>query len=684
MNASQFVDLLEKHGLLDQSIVDELRKQVSNSRVKMTPESIAKLLVDNGQLTRFQATRLISESSLGASVSSDQATTESKPKRDSEDDLIRGVDPLAKGNDDRNPRDDSKWKTGKAKVVIEDEDDMLDVEVVDVVDVEEAEEVVEVPKRGSSKQEAISADSFGDVSRIKPITVKAVPKKNPWDSFRILGVGGILLLLLVPLGLLSWWLWRQNAAEGFNRANSAYETKDYSEAIKKYEQFSRSFPMDENASVARVRVALSKIRFELEKVGDPLRAHETAATLLPGIESEKALGSERSDLAGAMLGIAEKFNQKAMSAKETAEKKGLMTAQEAHLKLCENPAYIDSTTRKSSENTILRIGEDRARILKDIERADDLAKAILDIRAALEAKDVAQSYSLRRTLLRKHIQLESEPSLQELLDEGRMLLKSQVSSDASRFQPVDEQKDLIAKETLLANIKSEGAEKPDEGLLVVRAKGSIWGLSAASGAVRWRKYFGEELEKDPKPVNLDPDSDVVVTLPIQGELRRIHSTTGETVWRIRLGQYIFEPTIDREDMFVTSSDGSVYCLDLETGATRWAKKLPQKCSTGVGLATGKNSIYVVGNHSNIFVMNRKDGECREVAYWGIRMGPCWCRPSSSWDTSSYLRIRGREFRESISLISKKTGQGSPWRRFRSVWKRDTWSYHRRPKGDDWR
>jgi hypothetical protein len=61
MAASAFIRLLESRGLLDPEIISELDRQVETSKVRVTPEAIAKLLVENGQLTRFQATKLIAE-----------------------------------------------------------------------------------------------------------------------------------------------------------------------------------------------------------------------------------------------------------------------------------------------------------------------------------------------------------------------------------------------------------------------------------------------------------------------------------------------------------------------------------------------------------------------------------------------------------------------------------------------
>ena len=59
MLANELIDRLERLGLLDQEIIEALREQLEQGGTRVTPEAVAKLLVDNGQLTHFQATKLI-------------------------------------------------------------------------------------------------------------------------------------------------------------------------------------------------------------------------------------------------------------------------------------------------------------------------------------------------------------------------------------------------------------------------------------------------------------------------------------------------------------------------------------------------------------------------------------------------------------------------------------------------
>ena len=59
--AQRVMDLAEQQELLDGKAIAELRKQVAESKFIITPEAIAKVLVDHGHLTPFQARKLVSQ-----------------------------------------------------------------------------------------------------------------------------------------------------------------------------------------------------------------------------------------------------------------------------------------------------------------------------------------------------------------------------------------------------------------------------------------------------------------------------------------------------------------------------------------------------------------------------------------------------------------------------------------------
>ncbi|MFN7840109.1 MAG: hypothetical protein ACK5N9_00190, partial [Pirellula sp.] len=114
MSASAFIRLLESRGLLDPQIISELDRQFGTANKKFTPEAIAKFLVDNGHLTRFQATNLVTELNKTIDRSANDPTA-----------ALRGGRPI----------DDPKAKDNDSVEDLLPEDIVEEVEQVDVVEV---------------------------------------------------------------------------------------------------------------------------------------------------------------------------------------------------------------------------------------------------------------------------------------------------------------------------------------------------------------------------------------------------------------------------------------------------------------------------------------------------------------------------------------------------------------------
>ena len=279
MAASAFIRLLESRGLLDPEIISELDRQVETSKVRVTPEAIAKLLVENGQLTRFQATKLIAELNESVDRSGSDPTA-----------ALRGGRPLETAPSAVSDHD-------SVEDLLPDE---LVAEAAEVVAAEEVEEVtpVQVVVQPSARASRRDADEdFDSIQSPRQVIRDNPSKKNSWESFRILGIGAILALLLVALIPLVMWVMKGSAQDAYGMAESAYESRDYEKAAKLFNDFAYKFSGDENASKARVLAVLAQIREDAEKVADPTVALKSAQDLLPKISSEDDIDSLRTDMA---------------------------------------------------------------------------------------------------------------------------------------------------------------------------------------------------------------------------------------------------------------------------------------------------------------------------------------------------------------------------------------------------
>ncbi|MGB7324143.1 MAG: serine/threonine protein kinase, partial [Rubripirellula sp.] len=167
MLAKELIDRLERLGLLDQEIIEALREQLEQGGTRVTPEAVAKLLVDNGQLTHFQASKLIGE------LRSDQYES------------------------------DEVVEVGLAEeelgVVGEEFAEVVEVEEAGVFDAEpvavEAVAVEAVAMDGGGNRGNGDAPPPGN--RPRSSRRKPDPQKSVWDSFKIYGYLGIIALLIL-------------------------------------------------------------------------------------------------------------------------------------------------------------------------------------------------------------------------------------------------------------------------------------------------------------------------------------------------------------------------------------------------------------------------------------------------------------------------------------------------------
>src|SRR4051812_42612665 len=125
---NKVLDLAEQQGLLDGKAIAELRRQVAESKFVITPQAIAKVLVDHGHLTPFQARKLVSQAQANEPEPFEEPA-QPRPKPGSIEDLTfaDGSEPVP--------------SFGPAA---EDDDEVVELEAIDLAD----EPVPSRPKAG--------------------------------------------------------------------------------------------------------------------------------------------------------------------------------------------------------------------------------------------------------------------------------------------------------------------------------------------------------------------------------------------------------------------------------------------------------------------------------------------------------------------------------------------------------
>ena len=441
------------------------------------------------------------------------------------------------------PTDSEPEDENIAAIFIEEAEPAAEVKPVQIV---ESVNVVESarPVVAAETAPVDTGPPAGDADDGVGLSPRSIPKAvrpsqstgSPWDSFRILGVGLILALVLVAGYFLLNWFVRGNAEDRLARANSSYESRSYETAASMYAEFAEDFPSSEEVSFARVRAALATLRNSSEGAPDPEIGLDTALDVLPTISEEPSLPAQRAEVAGVLIALAGKFNDRADQATTIEDRKHLMSRMDELLGLTNDPRYVGANERNQQAPTIQRIEEDRQRILREINRDEDLAAALIAFDNKLAEKDTLAAYKVRRELIRRYPLLEADEDLRERVRRASSIQQTLVKPGTLRPSLVESPADSAEQRAyVLGNQTGSPAAELRGQVAFVQVKGSVYGLDAATGEILWRKHVGRDFKADPVRVGETSAVDALLCDPAQGHITRVAGRSGETQWFVDLG-----------------------------------------------------------------------------------------------------------------------------------------------------
>ncbi|MBX3423617.1 MAG: PQQ-binding-like beta-propeller repeat protein [Pirellulaceae bacterium] len=633
----QFLNLLSGRQLLPDDVLTELRDQVAQSSARLTPELIARLLVEHGHLTKFQATRLVAEAKpLSADSKSYAEELGLVPESgiaqivvDSldETDEVQSVD-QGQGNLESSAATRARLSglTNQAAQPSGATDSSSGPPTTSGSEAAAQYASLSEKRATSSVNKAkkpAAADHEGGLAKpskfIKP--VRSSSQKNPWDSFRIVGVALLLSLVGVAGFFLITWMLRGNATDALQRADTAYEQRSYETSASMYRDFAQNWPAHASASYAKVRQALSLLRKDVEGAANPQVALKTAESVLPPLPAESALREQQSDLAGAMITLAEKFTARIDATPQGSERRALMADMDKLMNFIQDPQLVGATQRTQLAPTLQRIEESRLRIQREIQRDDELALALSKIDEHLQASRIDEAHEVRKQLIARYPQLESHEEIKQRVLSASALQRDRVHNSTVQAQLVTELPGADApKAFVFAHAQGRVVSELEGARVYFNVKGSVYGVDAQQGNVLWRRYVG--LENDWQPIRLseDPGSDVLICQSSAGRISRLAGDTGVSRWTVQFGEPVTQPAVSNGEVFASTQSGAVLCLDAVGGQTKWAKQLPQSLEVGPGIYQSGQFLYQPAGHSNIYVLDRRQGDCHQVYYLGHREG----------------------------------------------------------------
>lgn len=605
MLAKDLIDRIERLGLLDQEIIVALREQLEQSGVRVTPEAVAKLLVDNGQLTSYQATKLIGELRDNPATGGDANGDES---------LVEGLEV------------DAVEAMPVQAVAVE----AMAAEVVPVEAVA-VESFDGQPIDGPQYAGDLSAATAANRPQRKERPVR--DETNPWDSFKIYGYAGIIATLLLS-GFALWFiLSREDADKVIGRADEFYAGENYEAAQQAYVSFLDDYGQEnKHSSAARTKIVMTQLYKAAQFKQEPGQAITVAKEKLPMVAEEAGMNDQRGNLAQLLVNIAANITEAADKAKETQRKSQLLEELAEHDELLANPLYMPGNMRVTLAPQLKTIDEDRARVRRDINRNVQLDASEEKMRVALESKDTKAAYDARMALLQDFPELHDNPRLQTLISSASKIQQTLVKSSSKLPKMLDaSQSEDEVTTVVLRTLDGRSAPELSGETLYLRAGGSIMAFDGETGKLQWRKFVG--YAKNLPPVRFPGGDGVLLSDSDKLTLSRVSASEGEPIWRSSIGEEFLAPITDQQGAFVTvpqsaGDSGRLVSMDIETGDARWATDYPQSVSAGPGIDRPTESIYQAGGHSNLYRLNLRDGSCSESFYLGHGPGTIAVPPTA--------------------------------------------------------
>ena len=699
MSADRFLDRLENQGLVDAAVLRNLRKQVASSRVVVTPEAVGKLLVDGGHLTPKQVKKIIAD--LGVT---DSPESRPRPMKSAEPSDDLGFAPLGDGTDavksTESKATDSKSSAGPSKSGGQPSGEsrqsdggkskfkMARAAAPPAVRKAAGSEGLQPLDAGglqpldgglsSLDGELAPLGGPGDFGAMAGQTPSAAKPVEPQDrdsfaGFRkkrsqtfstsmliLFGVPGLCLLFFLSWVLLSQFI-KGNAREQFTRAETAFKDQSYAQAIKEYDLYVKNNPSGDDLSQAKVRRAIAKIRLATDGAKDFRSALETAQNSLKEVEKEVKFAMAREDLRALLPKIAGGFADQAKNSPDRKRAQEHVDLADKAMELVNNPSYIPTKDREDAQ---------MISVLGKINRSIDLAKRTIQKEIALEkALAVIQShvsdgntvgaFAIRAELLKAFPELESDKSLSQAVnqisDRERSLVKSLTEARNSAST------DVAGAARALRIFPSRRIGQPVSGvenqIVFVLARGTVFGIDAATGQVLWRRHVGAETLIQPQPLSKLPGADAIVSDSRRQEILRVKARTGEVLWRFPMQEPFASPAVVEDRILVSAFSGKIYQLDLESGNSTLGCQLPQSITVGIGGNPRVEQVYQIGNHSNIYVLNPASLACTEVFYLGHRDGSIAVPPVLALQHLFVVTNTGSDYCElHIMRANEKGGQ----------------------------
>ena len=679
MSPRQLIEQLERLGTIDPRILAKIRQEFDTSNKEIKPKAVLDYLVKKGQLKESEAARILKEGSRVAKQSLDEfelLQPPAEPTYDT-DDLTGGLlqtstTPRPPASEKSKPapsppaqKNPKRPPTPIVQPIVSDEQTALDAGQFDVLD----DEIVGVDRKTSKLRaevfpaygaELTDVDQFGDDghTRVKGTTSSFAGKKNKQDQWatKWLYIGfGILGVLLISLAVLFVATMGVKAEDQYQAAKDSFDKLAYLDAAKKFEEYYQDNPKHKYVASAKALRAQCLIANSFSS-RNWVETITSADTLLPPLleDEESRIDEIRDDLAHMLP-------ESLMEVTEIAKKATELTDMETELAKCldlkkiiDNNVYIPTSERNKplTAANLAKI-DNNVRILQgQIDKEKNYNTAITEIKRLGAASETDKAFAEYKKLTRNYGDLANRELLRNTMLEISLKERELVTPIAEKLLVSrDPRPSPILRSVVLASPVGESVESLQEEIVNFLADGSVYGLQAGDGTLRWRRFVGYQTNVQPEL--LDQDS-LLVSDHQQHDLLLVGKSTGDIIWRTEIGEPFLAPAFNEAMIVVTTQSGKIIQLNRESGEVVQFVKLPQAANVPALASDQDPYIYQVGSYSNLYVLSNQDFSCREVFYLGHYTGSIAIAPQA-WSGFILVAMNGGDFCDLLVLKPAKNG-----------------------------
>ncbi|MDB5351107.1 MAG: hypothetical protein JWN86_2354 [Planctomycetota bacterium] len=429
------------------------------------------------------------------------------------------------------------------------------------------------------------------------------------------------VLVAIGIGLFSV-IARTRAENQFLSAMDSYKEKNYTDAIKGFEQFLYTNPHEARASKARVTLGMSNVQ-QYTLPGNPnwTAALKSAREVHKRIQNETAYIDDQMNLAEQVLKTAEGLADRAKTAADADMLGEAMQAITLHDRVAGDLAV----TLRGKSHLPAKLTEAKAAVEKSQVRARYLA----DMDAAIKAGSANDVYAIRDALVGIYADLATDKDLVAKLTSANVLVQKLVKIDPAKRPADTKPHPEPLGPPLSLVLRADPTTPPGKTgpIVYALAQGFVYALDGTNGAPLWHAPVGLTAPFAPIAV-AGPSPSCLIYDSRHGELARIDGRTGRLMWRQTTGETVTDPPLILGNQIAQlTPSGKLLSIDLTTGALEATLVLGRPAARAPASDEAGEFFYLAADRDVVFVIKRDDLSCMSVEYLGQPAGSVPCAPA---------------------------------------------------------